>query len=94
MEREYTVPVGTVPGAVVVHLRLTETLVHGWDLAQATGQTTRFDERVAAQEIEFAEGALAIVPADRKPFAPPQPVRDSATALERLAALLGRTLDG
>ncbi len=90
MEREYAVPVGTVPGAVVVHLRLTETLVHGWDLAQATGQTTRFDDGVAAQELEFTEGALAIVPPDRQPFAAPRSVPDSATALERLAGLLGR----
>ncbi len=90
MEQEYAVPVGTVSGAVVVHLRLTETLVHGWDLAQATGQTTRFDDAVAAQELEFTKGALAIVPADRQPFAAPQSVPDSGTALERLAALLGR----
>ncbi len=94
MERVYEVPIGSVPGAVVVHLRLTEALTHGWDLAKATGQEAQFDERVAEQEVEFTEGALAMVPADRKPFSPPQPVRDSATALEHLAALLGRRVDG
>jgi uncharacterized protein (TIGR03086 family) len=92
LEKSYVVPVGTVPGAVVVHLRLTETLVHGWDLAQATGQETRFDDRVAEQELAFTESALSIVPTDRKPFASPQPVANSATALDRLAALLGRSV--
>ncbi|MCW2884766.1 MAG: hypothetical protein JWL58_1628 [Streptosporangiaceae bacterium] len=34
LEKVFTVPVGTVPGIVALHLRITEVLVHGWDLAR------------------------------------------------------------
>ncbi|MHB8294561.1 MAG: hypothetical protein ACYDH5_08020 [Acidimicrobiales bacterium] len=48
------VPFGTVPGAVALHLRITELLVHGWDLARATGQAVAFPEDVAKQELPSA----------------------------------------
>ncbi len=89
-----TVPFGTVPGMVALHLRLTEVLVHGWDLAQATGQVARFPDAIVARELQFTLGALASVPAERSPFAPPQPVDDAAPLLDRLAATLGRSLTG
>ncbi|MFI7600026.1 TIGR03086 family metal-binding protein [Actinoplanes sp. NPDC049681] len=87
------VPFGRVPGAVALHLQLTELLVHGWDLAVATGGRAGFSDQLAAQELEFTLGALASVPPDRQPFAPPQPVRDDAPTLDRLAATLGRRID-
>lgn len=85
-----TVPFGTVPGAVALHLRITELLVHGWDLARATGVAADFPEEIAEQELEFSLPALADVPPDRSPFAPPEPVPDNAPAIDRLAACLGR----
>jgi uncharacterized protein (TIGR03086 family) len=91
LERVVTVPAGTVPGAVVVHLRTTDTIVHGWDLARATGQaTTALPAELAEQELAFARVQLGKIPPDRRPFAPPQPVDDDAPAIDRLAALLGR----
>jgi uncharacterized protein (TIGR03086 family) len=90
-ERMVTVPAGTVPGAVALHLRLTELLVHGWDLARATGQpTTGLPEDLAEQELAFSQVQLGRIPPDRSPFAPPQPADDAAPAVDRLAALLGR----
>lgn len=86
------IPVGRVPGAVAVDVRITECLVHGWDLARATGQRTDFDDRVVEHEIEFTRGALALIPPDRTPFAPEQPAPTGATAIDRLAALVGRTV--
>jgi uncharacterized protein (TIGR03086 family) len=96
MEETFTVPFGTVPGSVALHLRITELLVHGWDLAAATGQPARFPEDLAEQELAFTRGALASVPAGRSPFGPPQPAPPGATPLDQLAALLGRsvTADG
>ncbi|HVA07538.1 MAG TPA: TIGR03086 family metal-binding protein [Acidimicrobiales bacterium] len=85
-----TVPFGTVPGAVALHLRTTELLVHGWDLARATGQDVTFPDDLAEQELAFTRAALAQVPSERKPFAPPEPVADDASAIDRLAACLGR----
>lgn len=85
-----SVPVGRVPVTVAVHLRVVEALVHGWDLAQATGQSPSGDARLAEQELAFTREALRMVPPDRTPFAPAQPVPDSAPAIDRLAACLGR----
>jgi uncharacterized protein (TIGR03086 family) len=92
MERIVQVPIGTVPGAVALHLRITETLVHGWDLATATGQPAGFDEAVAGQALEFTRGALGAIPPERRPFAPAQEAPEDASNLEQLAALLGRAL--
>jgi uncharacterized protein (TIGR03086 family) len=90
-ERMVTVPAGTVPGAVALHLRLTELLVHGWDLARATGQpTTGLPDDVAEQELAFSRIQIGRIPPDRSPFAPSEPVADDAPAVDRLAALLGR----
>jgi uncharacterized protein (TIGR03086 family) len=91
LEKVVTVPAGTVPGAVTLHLRLTEHLVHGWDPAWATGQaTTGLPAELAEQELAFSRGQLGKIPPDRRPFAPPQPIDDDAPAIDRLAALLGR----
>ena len=43
-------PLGPVPGAVVLHLRITEQLVHGWDIARATGQEPEFPPGLAEVE--------------------------------------------
>jgi uncharacterized protein (TIGR03086 family) len=95
MERVVTVPFGTVPGSVALHLRKTELLVHGWDLARATGQPTGFSfpEDVAEQELQFSRAAIGQIPPGRTPFGPPQAVADDAPAIDRLAALLGRQVN-
>jgi uncharacterized protein (TIGR03086 family) len=90
LEKVFTVPVGTVPGIVALHLGITEVLVHGWDLARATRQVVQFPADIVEQELEFTRGKLADVPSTRHPFAPPQPVPDDAPAIDRLAACLGR----
>ena len=68
--RTVQVPFGTVPGAVAVHLRLTEVLVHGWDLAQATGQVAAFPEDLAEQELAFTRDALGARAARAQPVRP------------------------
>jgi len=92
LQRVVHVPFGTVPGEVALHLRITEILVHGWDIARATGQHAEFDEAVAVQELEFSSGALGAIPPERRPFGSPQQPPADASALERLAALLGRNV--
>jgi len=92
LERVVQVPFGTVPGEVALHLRITEILVHGWDIAAATGQRAEFDEAVAGQELEFSRGALGAIPPDRRPFGPAQQAPPDASAIDRLAALLGRKI--
>ncbi len=92
LERAFTVPFGTVPGIVALHLRITELLVHGWDLARATGQPASFPDSLAEQELAFSRSKLAGIPTGRRPFGPPQPVASGAPAIDRLAACLGRTV--
>lgn len=91
MERIFQAPVGSVPGVVLLHLRITELLVHGWDLARATGQPARLPEDLAEEELSFAQGQQAPdVPRTGHPFGPVQPVAADAPAIDRLAAYLGR----
>jgi uncharacterized protein (TIGR03086 family) len=91
LDRTHTLPAGTLPGPAVVHVRTVETLVHGWDLARATGRPTPFPDELAEAELEFSRGLLGRIPEGRRPFAPSRPVPDDAPAIDRLAALLGRS---
>lgn len=90
LERVISVPVGDLPGIAALHLRVVETLVHGWDLATATGRPAPFPEDLAAAEFDFSRDLLGRLPAGRHPFGPSQPVAGDAPALDRLVALLGR----
>jgi uncharacterized protein (TIGR03086 family) len=94
LDRTFRSPFGAMPGAGLAGLRLTETLVHGWDLARSTGQSPPFDDAVARAALDFT---LRQLPpgADRSsfPFDPAQPVPADAPAIDRLAAHLGRVVD-
>lgn len=60
LQAEYRSPVGTVPGAVLRHLRITEHLVHGWDIARATGRRAiaLLPADLAEQELGFSRVVL------------------------------------
>jgi uncharacterized protein (TIGR03086 family) len=91
MSKTIKVPFGEIPGFGAMHLRSIEGLVHGWDLAKATGQPLRFPEELTAAELAFAQAAIGAVPREGR-FADEQPVASDAPALEQLAALLGRSV--
>jgi uncharacterized protein (TIGR03086 family) len=92
LEKVVTVPFGSVPGAMALQLRITEVVVHGWDIATATGQAASFPEDLVEREIEFSRPLIEQIPPGRHPFAPPQPVSTGASAIDRLVALLGRKI--
>jgi uncharacterized protein (TIGR03086 family) len=97
LERMVTVPAGTVPGIAALHLRTVEALVHGWDVAQGTGRRLEPSPTLVEQELAFTRDMLQRLPArpqGQGPFAPEQPAPDDAPPLDRLAALLGRPLQG
>jgi uncharacterized protein (TIGR03086 family) len=94
LEQMFTIPAGPMPGIGLMHIRLVEMLVHGWDLALATGQDTAFPEGLAEQELAFSQEKLTDLPPGRSPFAPPQAVPGDAPAIVRLVALLGRPVSG
>jgi len=56
LDRMYQSPIGPAPGSVLVHLRITELLVHGWDLARATGQPPALPTDLDASGIRSSGG--------------------------------------
>ncbi|MFJ2559229.1 MULTISPECIES: TIGR03086 family metal-binding protein [unclassified Streptomyces] len=86
---------GTFPGDYVLSMLVAETVVHGWDVARATGQVWQPDS--AASEQAHALLADQIKPEYRgsagMPFAPEVPVGPDAPALDRLLGFAGRSPD-
>ncbi|WP_073755511.1 TIGR03086 family metal-binding protein [Streptomyces sp. CB03234] len=82
----------TLPGEVAGMVALNEVLIHGWDLARATGQEYAPDQ--ASLEASYALLApTADDPDQRGPFGPPVPVPDDAPLLDRVIGLSGRCPD-
>jgi uncharacterized protein (TIGR03086 family) len=82
----------TLPGEVAGLVALNEVLIHGWDLARATGQEYAADETsLRASYAMLAPTAGS--PQDRGPFGPPVPVPDEAPLLDRVIGLSGRRPD-
>jgi uncharacterized protein (TIGR03086 family) len=92
LERTVTTPLGEVPGATMVRMMVVELLVHGWDLASATGQSTDLDPEVAEEAAIMMRTRLGDRSRTAMPFRDPQPVPGAATAADRLAAYLGRSV--
>jgi uncharacterized protein (TIGR03086 family) len=77
-----------LPGEVVGLVALDELVVHGWDVAVATGQS--FD--AAAGDVERAMAFVTAfeAPRDGRLFGPVVRVADDAPTLDRLLGLTGR----
>jgi uncharacterized protein (TIGR03086 family) len=87
-----TVPWGRVPGRAAVFAYLNETLVHGWDLAVATGQPAEADPTLAATALAVAERAIPEAPRGGPiPFGPVVEPAEGAGPTERLANWSGRS---
>lgn len=90
-ERPLAIGGSAMPGDMALSMILGEYLVHGWDLATATGQRWSPDESAAETAREFLTGM--VTPDSRGPggwFGPEVAVADDATALDRLLGLAGR----
>ncbi len=90
LDRIYPSPIGPAPGSVLVHLRITELLVHGWDLARATGQPADLPADVAEGELTVWRAQFRDGVPNGLPFAPARPVAAHAPTIDHLAAFLGR----
>lgn len=92
-EQIYQFPWGEEPGAKLVQHVADELLIHGWDVAKATGQATDFSPDLVATSLQSWQAWFADLPRAETPnFGPEQPVHDGATDADRLAAYLGREL--
>ncbi|MHA6624206.1 TIGR03086 family metal-binding protein [Pseudonocardia sichuanensis] len=90
LDRTVRAPFGTLPGRVAVLAYTSETLVHGWDLAVATGQDPEADPAVATAALAAMQRALPAEPRGGPvPFAAPVPPREDAGPTERLANWCG-----
>jgi uncharacterized protein (TIGR03086 family) len=91
LEGRFETPVmGEQSGTTMVHMRMNELLIHGWDLARATGQPADLPQDLAEDALTMWQTRLADRPRQGMPFDAPQPVADDAPAIDRLAAFLGR----
>jgi uncharacterized protein (TIGR03086 family) len=89
LERSCRGPLGSATGTERLQIRLYDLLAHGWDLAQATGIPGQLPEDLAEQALAFVR--VQLPPQSRMGrFAEPQPVEETAPAIDRLAAFLGR----
>lgn len=89
LDRTVTTPFGDLPGATFARFVVLDGLVHGWDLAIATGQPYAPSDALVADVIAFATDALPPL-RDGQAFAAATDAPPSASPIERLAALTGR----
>ena len=90
LDRSMKAPWGTTSGRVVLHGYVNETLVHGWDLAVATGQDCEADPGLAEAALAMTTSILPATPRGGDvPFAPPVEPAPDAGPTERLANWCG-----
>ncbi|HSZ41595.1 MAG TPA: TIGR03086 family metal-binding protein [Trebonia sp.] len=88
-ERTLSVMGSDTPAADVAALIIAEMILHGWDLARATGQEYAVAENAAVAALAAIE-ANAELFRQYKGFADAVPVPDDAPSLDRALALSGR----
>jgi uncharacterized protein (TIGR03086 family) len=87
--RPVNIPAGDVPATVAIAVHATDMLVHGWDLAVATGQDRGLDPDLCAAAIAIIGRFPASTWGDPNFYAERVPT-DSADPAGRLVALTGR----
>jgi uncharacterized protein (TIGR03086 family) len=89
-----TTPLGPMPGQAFMGLAATDTFVHGWDLAKATGQRTDLEPALAEALLAGARQAIqdSFRGPEPAPFGPEQQAPAAASNADKLAAFLGRTV--
>ena len=79
-----------MPGEIGGLVALDEVVVHGWDLARATGQAYEPPDEALAAVHGFVSGWVADGAPEDGPFGPPVPVAEGAPLLDQLIGLTGR----
>jgi uncharacterized protein (TIGR03086 family) len=95
--RTLTLPLGEVPAEWSVGQQVTDLVVHGWDIAKATGQSTDLDAQLAQVSLDWAEQNFQPEfrgdEASGRVFGPEVSVPKEAPPYERLAGFFGRDPD-
>lgn len=92
LERIIPTPVGDMSGETFVRFVAVDALIHGWDLARATGQPYDVPEDLVQVVDRFARAAITPEVRATGMFADPVEAPHGASTLERLVAFSGRTL--
>ncbi len=78
------------PGAVALTINMLDAYVHGWDIAQATGQDAQLDPALCASLLGFSQQAIPVAPREGDRFHPVVAVPDDAHSADQLLGYLGR----
>lgn len=90
LKRPVCLPFGEVPGAVALGVHTVEAIVHGWDLATATGQPTELDPDLYPVAWEHSKTVDDSFRGPGRPFGPAVEPPPDASDTDRLMAWLGR----
>jgi uncharacterized protein (TIGR03086 family) len=90
LEQRYDHPIGNVRGRTIIGFRITDSLVHGWDIAKALGTEVILDPEICEYCLDFWFPLASTLPESgyyKASVMPPE----GADVATRLLALLGRT---
>jgi uncharacterized protein (TIGR03086 family) len=95
LDGEVSLSFGSLPREVWLGMITTDSFIHAWDLAKATGQPTDIEPDLAAELLE--QSRMFIQPQFRgadgvMPFGPEQQAPAGASKADELGAFLGRTV--
>lgn len=93
MGRTLDTPIGRMDGATFASVVAFDGLMHGWDLAAATGQIYTVDSTIVESVDGFTRVALNDDLRDAGLFEAPTDAPDDASTLEALAAFSGRVVE-
>lgn len=79
------------PGMVGFNINMLDAYVHGWDIAQATGQDALLDADACAALLQFAQQIIPEAPREGDNFHTVVATADDASPQDQLLAYLGRT---
>ncbi|PZR79685.1 MAG: TIGR03086 family protein [Candidatus Aeolococcus gillhamiae] len=93
LQRGVATPLGELPGSVLAQHVVNELVVHGWDLARTLGQPTDLVPEVASHVLAtLTEWKPIFRHLGEACQGDEQPAPHGAAALDRVAAILGRTV--
>ena len=90
LTRVHVTPLGEMPGPALAGFTTLDIVVHGWDLAMASGRAADLDGRLAEHVLGFASQALATKESRAARIGPAVAVAADAPVTQRLVAFLGR----
>jgi uncharacterized protein (TIGR03086 family) len=90
MERRVHMPFGDIPASAAVSIHFLDIVVHGWDLARATGQDATIETDLAEEALDISHGFLSPELRATGVFGPEVPLSEDHPLRDRLVAFMGR----